>query len=532
MSSLNQATSQIGNALESEGNEGSKSPVNRENASYSAQESSPQHHQAFSHPNEYPPASLPPPNPHSTRTPQPRGPPPTPYQNNDIAGPPNLTRDPNMQIFQPTPPRENQPLESQSENAAGNTNQEVEESTLSEPMHSVFDHSHQEVMTVENASSSEEADDYVEIESAEQDDGFAEDESQDTQPKETLKDDQSMEVWYWERTKRSVQIDTVDETEDSENVHPSIEASSPKVTETEKPSHAMVHAVDTVSETTDAPLSAELAVVPENTVQALALASPSRFRFYMDEQHVPTELSEMETRTLQRRREFDTSVHDLECKVAQLMARLAHERMDREKVMHNTQRDTVLEPVEQVLEQLSYIRDAQNAADDKPTWMSLERRLTQLDSNFTYCVHVGLQDAKRAQLDSLHDQLAHDLTSELKLEAFKADKREGGMVRRFEGMVGTMARRIQEESAARVAAVEMASKQLKEISEIDVRRGDGFLTTIQQLRAQIKQERMQRQAQDRIILDRIVQTTATMKRAVLETFRDPDMVDDQPRLLE
>ena len=428
-----------------------------------------------------------------------------------------------MRVFQPTPPRD-QPLESQTENAVQNSIQHAQEPSHSESEVMAPDLPSRGEVTVENATSSE-ADDYIEVESTERDD---KDLRQDAYTKGTP-NDTAVEEWYWERN--TAQVHHVSELEDSENIRPSVQERGDATDDSkEETKNAMVPVVETVDETEEAPLNTELAVIPETNVQALALVSPSRFRFYMDEQNVPTELSEMETKTLQRRREFGTSIHDLECKIAQLTARLAHERMDREQAMHNALRDNVFEPMEQILERLSYIHDAHDAAKDKLTWMSLERRLTQLDSNFTHCVNVGLQDTKRTQLDSLHDQLVHDVTSDLKLEANKADKREGSMVRRFEGMVGTMARRLQEESAARVAAIEMTSQQLKEISEIDMRRADGFLTTIQQLRAKIKQERVERQAQDQRILDRIVQTTSTMRRAVLETFHDPDVGDEKPRL--
>ena len=75
----------------------------------------------------------------------------------------------------------------------------------------------------------------------------------------------------------------------------------------------------------------------------------------------------------------------------------------------------------------------------KPNWRQMRR------------LHVTLPDAVSDELESQQDYVAQELQARKKLENSKADKREGSMVRRFESIAGTAARRHLEESASRRA---------------------------------------------------------------------------------
>jgi RNAse (barnase) inhibitor barstar len=178
--------------------------------------------------------------------------------------------------------------------------------------------------------------------------------------------------------------------------------------------------------------------------------------------------------------------------------------------------------MEAIVERVSLERDEQQYHSYDAT-MELERRLSILDSKMTHSVHVRLQDEKREKLDALHDHLVNDIKTDLKLEAAKADKREGSMVRRFEGLAGTMARRFHEERAARTAAVQVAMQQVQtQLDDLDPKKADDVMISLKQLRIQLEGERAERQAQDQRIQERIVQTTTAMKRALLEAAGDPN----------
>jgi predicted aminopeptidase len=102
------------------------------------------------------------------------------------------------------------------------------------------------------------------------------------------------------------------------------------------------------------------------------------------------------------------------------------------------------------------------------------------------------------------------------MENSKADRVERGIAGRFEFVAGVDARRFHEESAARRAAVDTGSNKVDKRAIQEEERLDDFLATVTDLRAQLRQERAQRKAEDKKILDDIVKTTATMKRALLE----------------
>jgi RNAse (barnase) inhibitor barstar len=220
-----------------------------------------------------------------------------------------------------------------------------------------------------------------------------------------------------------------------------------------------------------------------------------------------------------------------------LTANVAEESMDRERSLEHVQ-DTCMDgPTEEMVERIALQQDAYQSQDfskqsDALNGSSstcttnsrvLEKRLSVLDSQMTHSVHVKIQDAKRQHLGSLSEVLENEIAKDLKVDAAKADKREGGLVRRFESLVGTMVRQYQEERATRFAALQVAADNVRdEMMDpfLDPSRADAAVVLLRDLRMQLEHVRAERQEQDQRVMELIVQRTANMKRALLAASDD------------
>jgi hypothetical protein len=260
---------------------------------------------------------------------------------------------------------------------------------------------------------------------------------------------------------------------------------------------------------------------PEQTTTLAVFRTP-KLRFFTEEKSIPAQLNNLQQQSIRKRHEFQNRIHDLDCKVALLTAKLADESMDLDLDLRHAMETGVYKPLEAAFERVSMERftGGSSATSLSQHWMTLERRLSALDSQMTHSVHVQLQDAKREHLTSLCEELVHDLIPDWKEESAAADKRETATARRWESQAGTMARRFEEERATRVAMLAVSDKKLH---ELDPRRGEELLTKIAALRKQLAQERAARIASDERIRNYIVTRTEAMKQAILEAYPDPDI---------
>lgn len=121
-------------------------------------------------------------------------------------------------------------------------------------------------------------------------------------------------------------------------------------------------------------------------------------------------------------------MHDLECRVAAITAALAQEQMDRDRALT----DLVAKDIYQCLDDASedVLLQRERTATATNGWVKLEGRLSALNTRMTHSVYVGLEDAKRSQWESLHDELEQEVEPSFKLETHKADRREGSLFRR------------------------------------------------------------------------------------------------------
>jgi hypothetical protein len=240
----------------------------------------------------------------------------------------------------------------------------------------------------------------------------------------------------------------------------------------------------------------------------------SRFVFLSDKKTVPNDMKKLEERAMRRRHDFMTRMHDLDCQLAMATCQYAEEKMDLGLAIHDTLDRMVCNPLEMAMERV--VMERETSAIRTPAVASLQRRVSQLDTHMARHIHITLNNTKRDELDGLQDHLHHDAAPGMRMENSKADRIEKGIARRFELVAGIDARRFHKESAARRAAVDTVSNKVDTRALQEEERLDDFLATVTDLRAQLRQERARRKAADTKIMDDIVKTTATMKRALLQ----------------
>ena len=237
----------------------------------------------------------------------------------------------------------------------------------------------------------------------------------------------------------------------------------------------------------------------------------SRFAF-LSEEGVPSSLKKLQDRTIRRRREMQVRMHDLECQLASVTAKLAEEKMDLDLAIRDTVDRCVRVPLEDTAERLTMEREASTIG---PTLSEMGNRLNKLDMKMTKHLHVDLQNMKREELESLQDTLYQDTIPAFRIENSKSDKIEGGIVRRYEQLAGIMARQYHEECATRRAAMEDIKRNLDNVAHQDQRQLEDFLSKIEDIRTQLRNERSERIAADKRMANEIAKNTAAMKRALL-----------------
>lgn len=277
------------------------------------------------------------------------------------------------------------------------------------------------------------------------------------------------------------------------------------------------------------PLSS-IVLRPEIPPGALTVFNNSKkFVFLSDENAIPKQLNKLQEQTLRQQRQFQERIHDLECKIASLTARLATESMDTDIDLKSIKDDSVLKPLEQSYQRMSLY--CARTCLGSTRWISLEKRVSLLDSQMTHSVFVGYPDAKRKHIDALRNVIDNEVKIEMKVDSVQADKREGAIVRKFEEVVGSFARRYQEERTTRLATMQTILDDLKSRhcddglnrnASIHLSGHEEMLSTIRTLRERLAAERILRQENDSKILEEIVERHRMMQTSILEAFGDPN----------
>lgn len=240
---------------------------------------------------------------------------------------------------------------------------------------------------------------------------------------------------------------------------------------------------------------------------------PSKFVFLSDQKTIPTDLRRLQVTTMKRRRDLMARMHDLDCQVAKLTSLYAEEKMDLDLAIRDTVDRSIRNPLEASVERL--VMERESSVQRGPAVRALEERVAELENLMTRHIHVVLSDAKRDELDRLHHDLHQEIIPSVRIESAKSDKIEGGIIRRYEAVAGTLARQFHQEAAAHRSSLEMMKQKVLKAGDQDEKRGEEALRAIKELRLKIQRERVERVAADEKIREDIKETIVFMKRALL-----------------
>ena len=260
------------------------------------------------------------------------------------------------------------------------------------------------------------------------------------------------------------------------------------------------------------PIRSSAMVVSNNdTPENLQLAiQRSNFTFLSEQESVPTQLSKLQETTLQRRHEFQTAVHALECRLAALTADLATERVERERALQNVIPDIVYGPLCAAMDEIHLERDKSRAAHTN--WMQLEGRVSVLDAHMTHSTHVQLPDNIKTLLSP-----NKDVPTSVQQQIKACDKTEATLFRRLDDLAGSMARRYVEARATRAAACGLAARHMKELEDLDPKRADAFLQQLAVVRVELGKETEMRMTEDERVWRLLETRKKLIQRAILES---------------
>jgi hypothetical protein len=256
----------------------------------------------------------------------------------------------------------------------------------------------------------------------------------------------------------------------------------------------------------------------------------------------------LEEEAQEQKKQYANRMYEMECRLSALTAQFATEVLDRDQNLQQWH-EAHQKARNDFVEQVTLERDSSRTAGSRGRagWVELERRITILDARMTQSVYVELQDRKREYLSSVQSSLQQNVKQVLHMDVSDADQHENNLVRQLEQLAGTMSRRYHEERATRIAELEVLTQRIKQIfvddttssmgdgsdddeddddatsqqqpsvSESSVRKkSDEIMIAIRDLRQQIARERVERDEQDRRVVELIQASTLRMRRAILQ----------------
>lgn len=294
------------------------------------------------------------------------------------------------------------------------------------------------------------------------------------------------------------------------------------------------------------------ALVVNNNEYTLEVASPSRFRFVVDEQRVQLEWNVWEEQSLRQRQEFKSRIHNLQLKTAQILARVAFENLERNRSLEQCfLKEHVFGPLNLLVDRMALLQDdyrfdnTMSSHESSPRskdeamscsstsscinqvgsvrrWRNLERRLSVLDLHMTRSMHEHLPLERRQQLTGLFVELL-DLIKKGQQQRLEAAKAEGNLARRMEDIAGrVLCAPYQEERAIRSTAIQLATESLERPEKLGLQEAQGLSQQIQELRLELARLRQERQTQDQLIHESIESKAQSMQRSLLEAVSDPE----------
>lgn len=260
-------------------------------------------------------------------------------------------------------------------------------------------------------------------------------------------------------------------------------------------------------------------------------------------------LNKLQEKTARRQHEVRTRIHAVQCQMARWTAGLAAERMDRQESLQHFMSECVYQPAGELIDRVDVEKQkAQNVVEKRdgddvnvtkhvgyqeeiddnkygnargqPRWRAAEARLNALETQMARSAHA-LSKARREKLVSLHDRLIYDVMPRIWQERAQAAARESALLDQVDKLAGQFAARSMEERAAREVTMTMANSYLQK-SEINYEeRQQALLVVLANVRADLTREKEERQQQDEVVQQQLMEIMTALRCAILEAVGDP-----------
>ena len=149
-----------------------------------------------------------------------------------------------------------------------------------------------------------------------------------------------------------------------------------------------------------------------------------------------------------------------------------------------------------------------------PNLVYIERRANLLEAQISHHRHVTLFHARREHFDTIEKEGRKTLQPALALEMTKADKREGGLVRRFDSNAGDYTRLVSEMISSRASSLGYVESILANWDVSDSNRVKAYLEEISLLKQRVKDMREERIRQDELVVEKILQTKKVLEEDI------------------
>ena len=149
-----------------------------------------------------------------------------------------------------------------------------------------------------------------------------------------------------------------------------------------------------------------------------------------------------------------------------------------------------------------------------PNLVYIERRANLLEAQISHHRHVTLFHARREHFDTIEKEGRKTLQPALALEMTKADKREGGLVRRFDSNAGEYTRLVSEMISSRASSLGYVESILANWDVSDSNRVKAYLEEISLLKQRVKDMREERIRQDELVVEKILQTKKVLEEDI------------------
>ena len=149
-----------------------------------------------------------------------------------------------------------------------------------------------------------------------------------------------------------------------------------------------------------------------------------------------------------------------------------------------------------------------------PNLVYIERRANLLEAQISHHRHVTLFHARREHFDTIEKEGRKTLQPALALEMTKADKREGGLVRRFDSNAGEYTRLVTEMISSRASSLGYVESILANWDISDSNRVKVYLEEISLLKERVNDMREERIRQDELVVEKILQTKKVLEEDI------------------